>query len=254
MGHPAGAARVAWSAYCERRAVDAHRCCVCARSHQVAPDQPVRRLRRGPGGVGCRHHVMGGGQTASSACRASAWRRSRICSSPWGSAPARTRSTPASRHAPSLGVTHARVGRRSSTWRATPASAAVFAYPLSTNGAKIGVLTLYQDLEGELSVGQHDDSIAMAEVLTETVLSLQDAAPEGDARRRPRGGRCLSCRGPSGVGNGFDPVEDSGRRGAGTNTCATRSPTINPSVRWQRILSPADCGSADDSQQSGEGV
>ena len=56
---------------------------------------------------------------------------------------------------------------------------AVFAYPLATNGAKIGVLTLYQDLEGELSMEQHDDSIAMAEVLTETVLSLQDGAPDG---------------------------------------------------------------------------
>ena len=39
--------------------------------------------------------------------------------------------------------------------------------------------TLYQDDEGELSVVQHTDSIAMVEVLTETVLSLQDAAPGG---------------------------------------------------------------------------
>ena len=56
---------------------------------------------------------------------------------------------------------------------------AVFAYPLSTKGAKIGVLTLYQDIEGELSTMQHEDSIAMVGVLTETVLSLQDAAPVG---------------------------------------------------------------------------
>jgi len=56
---------------------------------------------------------------------------------------------------------------------------AVFAYPLASNGAKIGVMTLYQDREGELSAGQHDDSLAMARVLTETVLSLQDAAPDG---------------------------------------------------------------------------
>ena len=55
----------------------------------------------------------------------------------------------------------------------------VFAYPLATNGAKIGVLTLYQDGEGDLTAGQHDDSIMLADVLTETVLSLQDAAPEG---------------------------------------------------------------------------
>jgi hypothetical protein len=56
---------------------------------------------------------------------------------------------------------------------------AVFAYPLCTNGAKIGVMTLYQDREGDLSTDQHEDSIAVAEVLTETVLSLQDAAPAG---------------------------------------------------------------------------
>ncbi|MGZ8724343.1 MAG: GAF and ANTAR domain-containing protein [Aeromicrobium sp.] len=56
---------------------------------------------------------------------------------------------------------------------------AVFAYPLSANGAKIGVLTLYQEDEGEMSVNQHEDSIAIVEVLTETVLSLQDAAPSG---------------------------------------------------------------------------
>ena len=56
---------------------------------------------------------------------------------------------------------------------------AVFAYPMTTKGAKIGVLTLYQDDEGELSAVQHADSIAMVEVLTETVLSLQDAAPAG---------------------------------------------------------------------------
>jgi hypothetical protein len=56
---------------------------------------------------------------------------------------------------------------------------AVFAYPLSLNGAKIGVLTLYQEDEGEMSATQHEDSMAMAGVLTETVLSMQDAAPKG---------------------------------------------------------------------------
>jgi hypothetical protein len=56
---------------------------------------------------------------------------------------------------------------------------AVFAYPMATNGARVGVLTLYQDHEGELSAAQHDDSIALAGVLTETVLSMQDAAPPG---------------------------------------------------------------------------
>jgi hypothetical protein len=56
---------------------------------------------------------------------------------------------------------------------------AVFAYPLSTPGAIVGVLTLYQDVAGALSASQHDDSVAIAGVLTETVLSLQDAAPDG---------------------------------------------------------------------------
>lgn len=56
---------------------------------------------------------------------------------------------------------------------------AVFAYPLTNNDARVGVLTLYQDLEGDLTFAQNDDSIALVEVLTETVLSLQDAAPSG---------------------------------------------------------------------------
>ena len=55
----------------------------------------------------------------------------------------------------------------------------VFAYPLSVNGAMIGVMTLYQDSEGSLTVAQHDDSVAVAAVLTETVLSLQAAEPLG---------------------------------------------------------------------------
>lgn len=57
--------------------------------------------------------------------------------------------------------------------------AAVFAYPLIAAGAKVGVLTLYQQLEGDLTSAQHDDCIALAEVITETVLSLQDDAPPG---------------------------------------------------------------------------
>jgi hypothetical protein len=56
---------------------------------------------------------------------------------------------------------------------------AVFAYPMSNRGARVGVLTLYQDHEGDLTEAQNDDSIALVEVLTETVLSLQDAAPPG---------------------------------------------------------------------------
>ena len=56
---------------------------------------------------------------------------------------------------------------------------AVFAYPLVANHAKVGVLTLYKAAEGALTVAQHDDSVALAAVLTETLLSLQDEAPAG---------------------------------------------------------------------------
>jgi hypothetical protein len=46
-------------------------------------------------------------------------------------------------------------------------------------GAKVGVLTLYQEDEGHLTQAQHDDSLALAAVLSETVLSLQDDALPG---------------------------------------------------------------------------
>lgn len=58
--------------------------------------------------------------------------------------------------------------------------AAVFAYPLTADGARVGVLTIYQRHEGDLTAEQHDDSLALAAVLTETVLSLQDDAPAGE--------------------------------------------------------------------------
>lgn len=56
---------------------------------------------------------------------------------------------------------------------------AVFAYPLVVHGANVGVLTLYQRDEGELTKEQHSDSVELAEVLAETVLSLQEEAPPG---------------------------------------------------------------------------
>jgi hypothetical protein len=56
---------------------------------------------------------------------------------------------------------------------------AVFAYPLLAGGANLGVLTLYQEAEGELSVAQHDDSLAITRVLSTTVLSLQETLPAG---------------------------------------------------------------------------
>jgi hypothetical protein len=56
---------------------------------------------------------------------------------------------------------------------------AAFAYPMSDHGARVGVLTLYQRAGGDLTDAQHSDSLAMAGVLAETVLSLQNDAPEG---------------------------------------------------------------------------
>lgn len=56
---------------------------------------------------------------------------------------------------------------------------AVFAYPLNSATARIGVLTLYQHNEGDLSPEQNENSLALADVVTETLLSLQDAAPSG---------------------------------------------------------------------------
>jgi hypothetical protein len=56
---------------------------------------------------------------------------------------------------------------------------AVYAYPLMSKVARIGVLTLYHHLEGDLTQDQRDDSVALAEIVTETLLSLQDAAPVG---------------------------------------------------------------------------
>ena len=56
---------------------------------------------------------------------------------------------------------------------------AVFAYPLVSNGSRIGVLTLYQQREGDLTPVQNGDTHALADILTETLLSLQDAEPAG---------------------------------------------------------------------------
>jgi hypothetical protein len=56
---------------------------------------------------------------------------------------------------------------------------AVFAYPLSSQGATVGVMTVYQSTAGDLTVRQHDDAVALAEIIGETLLSLQAEAPEG---------------------------------------------------------------------------
>lgn len=54
---------------------------------------------------------------------------------------------------------------------------AVFAFPLESHGARVGVLTLYQRQPGDLSRNQQRDCVALADVLTETILMMQDRAP-----------------------------------------------------------------------------
>ena len=50
---------------------------------------------------------------------------------------------------------------------------AVSAYPLVNESAGIGVLTLYRATEGDLNDVQLDDSLAVARVLTNTLMSLR---------------------------------------------------------------------------------
>lgn len=57
---------------------------------------------------------------------------------------------------------------------------AVFAYPLTSANANVGVLTLYQEAEGDLTTIQHEDSLSIAEVVTDTVVSLQAVAEAGE--------------------------------------------------------------------------
>ena len=49
----------------------------------------------------------------------------------------------------------------------------VFAFPLRSGNGRIGVLTLYQDRPGALSDEQTSDSLLMADILAETILTLQ---------------------------------------------------------------------------------
>lgn len=50
---------------------------------------------------------------------------------------------------------------------------AVFAYPLGAYGANIGVLSVYQHQSGELSISQGHDTLALTNVVTETILGLR---------------------------------------------------------------------------------
>ncbi len=54
----------------------------------------------------------------------------------------------------------------------------VFAFPLNVGNARIGVLTLYQDAAGSLSDDQTADSLVVADVLAQTMMTIQ-------ARSRP---------------------------------------------------------------------
>ncbi|MET0147126.1 MAG: GAF and ANTAR domain-containing protein [Ilumatobacteraceae bacterium] len=58
--------------------------------------------------------------------------------------------------------------------------AAAFAYPLTVDGATVGVMSVYQYAAGDLSTDQHDDCRALADVLAATILSLQADAPAGE--------------------------------------------------------------------------
>ena len=56
---------------------------------------------------------------------------------------------------------------------------AVFGFPLRDDTTLIGALDLYNDRPGSLSEDQHEDALAMAEVLTQRVIQTQSAAPPG---------------------------------------------------------------------------
>ena len=62
---------------------------------------------------------------------------------------------------------------------ATAGVGSVFAYPLAMNKVPVGVLTLYQDAPGPLSVDQRANSGLIAEVLAETVFSLDTSRAGG---------------------------------------------------------------------------
>ena len=49
----------------------------------------------------------------------------------------------------------------------------VFAFPLSVGSARIGVLTLYQDAAGPLTHDQTADSLVVADVLAQTMMTIQ---------------------------------------------------------------------------------
>ena len=57
---------------------------------------------------------------------------------------------------------------------------AVFAYPLVCDGAKLGVLTLYERAAGDLSDAQHELCLGLADVLAATVAAMAASGPNGE--------------------------------------------------------------------------
>lgn len=55
----------------------------------------------------------------------------------------------------------------------------VFAFPLNVGAARIGVFTIYQDAAGSLTDEQTADSLVVAEVLAQTMLSVQARSAPG---------------------------------------------------------------------------
>lgn len=56
---------------------------------------------------------------------------------------------------------------------------AVFSFPLQLGGARLGALTFYQDRPQTLSADQHADALALADVVTQTILAEQAQLPAG---------------------------------------------------------------------------
>jgi hypothetical protein len=73
--------------------------------------------------------------------------------------------------------------------RAVAADArAVFGFPLQVGTVRLGALNLYRDRPGPLTDGQHADSLVLADVAAQVVLTMQANSPvEGVATELDRG-------------------------------------------------------------------
>jgi hypothetical protein len=57
---------------------------------------------------------------------------------------------------------------------------AIFGFPLQVGSVRLGALNLYRDRPGALSDDQHADALVTADVVTQSVLSMQARAPSGE--------------------------------------------------------------------------